>query len=117
MTGGYALILGPTGRNFAAGMSGGVAYVYDSENTFSGNCNRELVDFDPLEEEDLMRIKKLIKNHQTFTNSGIAKNILGDFENAVQSFIKVMPRDYKVVLLKNKAKEQVMPQGIPDSIV
>jgi len=117
MTGGYAVILGPTGRNFAAGMSGGVAYVYDPDSDLSINCNKEMVDFDPLENEDLMRIKKLIKNHITFTNSGIAKIILDDFENAVQSFIKVMPKDYKVVLLKNKAKEQVIPQGIPNGIV
>jgi glutamate synthase (NADPH/NADH) large chain len=108
MTGGYAVILGPTGRNFAAGMSGGIAYVYDPENNFNLNCNKEMVDFDPLEDEDLKRIKKLIENHRTFTNSGIAKNILSDFENAVQSFIKVMPKDYKAVLLKNKAKEQVI---------
>jgi glutamate synthase (NADPH/NADH) large chain len=108
MTGGYAVILGPTGRNFAAGMSGGVAYVYDPENKFSINCNKEMVDFDPLEEEDLSRLQRLIKNHRTFTNSGIAKDILEDFENAVQSFVKVMPRDYKAVLLKNKAKEQAI---------
>ena len=108
MTGGYAVILGPTGRNFAAGMSGGIAYVYDADGNFNINCNKEMVDFDPLEEEDLMRIKKLIKNHQAFTNSGIAKLILDDFENAVQKFIKVMPQDYRAVLLKNKAKEQVI---------
>jgi glutamate synthase (NADPH/NADH) large chain len=108
MTGGYAVILGPTGRNFAAGMSGGIAYVYDMDDNFHINCNKEMVDFDPLEEEDLMRIKILIKNHHAFTNSGIAKNILDDFENTVQKFVKVMPRDYKAVLLKNKAKEQVI---------
>jgi glutamate synthase (NADPH/NADH) large chain len=108
MTGGYAVILGPTGRNFAAGMSGGVAYVYDPEDKFSINCNQEMVDFDPLEDEDLSRIKRLIKNHQAFTNSGIAKDILVDFENAVQSFVKVMPRDYRAVLLKNKAKVQAI---------
>ncbi len=108
MTGGYAIILGPTGRNFAAGMSGGVAYVYDPENIFAINCNKEMVDFDPLEEEDLSRLQRLIKNHRSFTNSGIAKDILEDFENAVQSFVKVMPRDYKAVLLKNKAKEQAI---------
>jgi glutamate synthase (NADPH/NADH) large chain len=108
MTGGYAVILGPTGRNFAAGMSGGVAYVYDPDGKFPVNCNKEMVDFDPLEDEDLRRIKRLIKNHQSFTNSGTAKDLLEDFENAVQSFVKVMPRDYKAVLLKNKAKVQAI---------
>jgi glutamate synthase domain-containing protein 3 len=88
-------------------MSGGIAYVYDPGNVFHINCNKEMVDFDPLEDEDLIRLKMLIKNHQLFTGSGIARDILGDFENTVQNFIKVMPRDYKAVLLKNKAKEQI----------
>jgi len=107
MTGGYALILGPTGRNFAAGMSGGVAYVYNPDDSFSINCNMEMVDFDPLEEEDLKRIKRLIVNHLKYTDSAVAKNMLDDFETTVQNFVKVMPKDYKAVLLKNKIKEQV----------
>jgi glutamate synthase (NADPH/NADH) large chain len=112
MTGGYAVILGPTGRNFAAGMSGGIAYVYDPEKKLHLNCNREMVDFDPLEDEDLSRIKKLIRNHYKYTSSKIAKNMLNNFQEIVPHFIKVMPRDYKAVLLKNKAKEQVVVQNI-----
>lgn len=108
MTGGYAVILGPTGRNFAAGMSGGIAYVYNPKNNFAINCNREMVDFDPLEDEDIARIKRLIGNHLNYTNSAIAKRMLEDFESTIQYFVKVMPKDYKTVLLKNKAKEQVI---------
>lgn len=107
MTGGYAVILGPTGRNFAAGMSGGIAYVYNPDDSFAINCNMEMVDFDPLEDEDLKRIKRLIKNHLKYTESEVAKNMLDDFETTVQNFVKVMPKDYKAVLLKNKVKEQV----------
>ncbi len=107
MTGGYAVILGPTGRNFAAGMSGGIAYVYDPFDKLSINCNREMVDFDPLEEDDIKRIKSLISNHQLFTNSAVATRLLDEFESAILQFKKVMPRDYKAVLLKNKIKEQV----------
>jgi glutamate synthase (NADPH) large chain len=108
MTGGYAVILGPTGRNFAAGMSGGIAYVYDPDNKLAQNCNREMVDFDPLEDEDLTRIRKLISNHFEYTNSRVAKNMMKDFHDVIPHFIKVMPRDYKAVLLKNKAREQVV---------
>jgi glutamate synthase (NADPH/NADH) large chain len=107
MTGGYALILGPTGRNFAAGMSGGVAYVFDLDKKLELNCNQEMVDFDPLEDEDIARIRKLITNHVTHTKSTLAFRLLEDFENTIQNFVKVMPKDYKAVLLKNKIKEQV----------
>jgi glutamate synthase (NADPH/NADH) large chain len=107
MTGGYVVVLGSTGRNFAAGMSGGIAYVYDPQNKLAGNCNMEMVDFDPLEEEDIKRIKQLIDNHLQYTNSDLAKIMLADFENAIIYFKKVMPKDYKAVLLKNKIKEQV----------
>ena len=107
MTGGYAVILGPTGRNFAAGMSGGVAYLFDPDKTLKLNCNMEMVDFDPLEDEDISRIRKLMTNHFNFTRSTLARKLLDDFENTIQNFVKVMPRDYKAVLLKNKIKEQV----------
>jgi glutamate synthase (NADPH/NADH) large chain len=107
MTGGYVIVLGPTGRNFAAGMSGGIAYIYDPENKLSFNCNMEMVDFDPLEEDDIKRISLLINNQFTYTKSELAKKMLEDFENVIIYFKKVMPKDYKAVLLKNKIKEQV----------
>ncbi|MCG8310005.1 MAG: glutamate synthase large subunit [Cytophagales bacterium] len=103
MTGGIAVILGSTGRNFAAGMSGGVAYVYDRENKFDDYCNMELVDFDELEFEDITTLKELIENQYMFTGSTVAKAILDDWKEALTRFVKVMPRDYKKVLLERKA--------------
>jgi len=104
MTGGIAVVLGATGRNFAAGMSGGVAYVYDKENKFDDYCNKELVDFDELEFEDITILRELIENQYRFTGSTVAKAILDDWKKALTQFIKVMPRDYKHVLLERKAK-------------
>lgn len=104
MTGGAAVILGETGRNFAAGMSGGVAYVYDITKSFAEKCNMEMIGFDTLEEEDKDLLKKLITNHKNYTDSSIAASILADFDNQLKNFIKVMPRDYKAVLLKRKQK-------------
>lgn len=103
MTGGYAVILGLTGRNFAAGMSGGVAYIYDPKSEFPAKCNMEMVGFDPLEDEDKSLLKRLISSHLENTKSGVAKHILSNFEAELTHFIKVMPKDYKVVLAKRKA--------------
>jgi glutamate synthase (NADPH/NADH) large chain len=104
MTGGTAVILGDTGRNFAAGMSGGVAYVYDKQNRFEAYCNKELVDFDEMEYEDINTLKELIENQYKYTGSTVAKAILDDWKNALARFVKVMPRDYKRVLLERNAK-------------
>jgi glutamate synthase (NADPH/NADH) large chain len=98
MTGGVVVILGETGRNFAAGMSGGVAYVHDIDQTFASRCNAELVDLDPLSEPDLQELHDLIKKHQQYTGSSTASRILTDWQTAKNLFIKVMPRDYKRVL-------------------
>jgi glutamate synthase (NADPH) large chain len=102
MTGGIAVILGETGRNFAAGMSGGVAYVYDKNGTFESNCNRELVDFDTFDSDDLKELRRLIQNHYDYTQSDVAQEILVNWDTKITKFIKVMPRDYKAVLLKKK---------------
>ena len=104
MTGGIAVILGETGRNFAAGMSGGIAYVYDKEGNFSDYCNKELIDFDEMEYEDIATLNELIEKHYKYTNSTVAKAILDDWKNALSNFVKVMPRDYKRVLLAKKEK-------------
>jgi glutamate synthase (NADPH/NADH) len=104
MTGGVALILGPTGRNFAAGMSGGVAYVYDPLARFEENCNAELVDLYAIEEaEDEALVHGLIKEHKERTGSTVASAILGDWFEAKKHFVKVYPRDYKRVLDAQKA--------------
>jgi glutamate synthase (NADPH/NADH) large chain len=102
MTGGIAVILGPTGRNFAAGMSGGVAYVYDQNKVFGKLCNKELVDFEELDLQDIVEMKKLITNHYNFTKSEVAERILNDWTNSLYSFVKVMPREYKAALAKIK---------------
>ena len=98
MTGGTVVVLGDTGRNFAAGMSGGIAYVYDVKGKFDKNCNKEMVDLDPVNEEDAAVLKSMIERHLQYTASAVAKFVLGDFENQLQHFIKVFPRDYKKVL-------------------
>lgn len=114
MTGGTVVVLGKTGRNFAAGMSGGIAYVFDDKNKFgNGLCNMEMVNFETLEEEDITKLRRLIKNHSMYTNSPLAKRILEDWENQQKHFIKVMPTDYKKALLrlaKEKELEELIAQ-------
>ncbi len=106
MTGGIAVILGETGRNFAAGMSGGIAYVYNPNKTFEAHCNMEMIAFDPMEQEDIDTLKKLIQNHFDFTKSDVAELILKDWDNQLKNFVKVMPTDYKAVLLKRKQQSE-----------
>jgi glutamate synthase (NADPH/NADH) large chain len=99
MTGGKAVILGPTGRNFAAGMSGGIAYVLDEAGDFIENrCNPEMVDFDPLSEEDVDFLRGIIERHLDYTGSDVAKRVLDQWEETLPKFIKVMPVDYKRAL-------------------
>ena len=102
MTGGIAVILGSTGRNFAAGMSGGVAYIYDIDNSFAGKCNMEMVDLDPLDQEDASVLNDLITKHYAHTASKVAKFVMDDFDNQLKQFIKVFPKDYKKVVLEKK---------------
>jgi len=103
MTGGTVVVLGKTGRNFAAGMSGGVAYVLDLDGKFRSRCNTELVDLDKVEEEeDITTLKMMIQQHQRHTNSLLAREVLADFDNLLPKFIKVFPRDYKRVLANMK---------------
>ena len=98
MTGGVVVVLGPTGRNFAAGMSGGVAYVYDPENSFPDLVNTEMVDLERLGEQDSQEVKALIDKHVVETGSDVGIRVLADWETAKLNFVKVMPRDYKRVL-------------------
>ena len=104
MTGGTAVILGATGRNFAAGMSGGIAYIYDVQNNFESMCNKEMVDLDPVQGEDANLLKNLIQQHFDKTRSSVAKFILADFDHQLKHFIKVFPRDYKKALQLQKEK-------------
>jgi glutamate synthase (NADPH/NADH) large chain len=95
--------LGPTGRNFAAGMSGGIAYVYDVKQQFKLNVNAEMVDLDPMDKSDAKELHDMITLHYAYTGSTVAKFVLDDFENQVQHFVKVFPRDYKKVLKQAEA--------------
>eukprot|EP00271_Cylindrocystis_brebissonii_P015485 TRINITY_DN38393_c0_g1_i1.p1 TRINITY_DN38393_c0_g1~~TRINITY_DN38393_c0_g1_i1.p1 ORF type:complete len:2268 (+),score=536.29 TRINITY_DN38393_c0_g1_i1:304-7107(+) len=104
MTGGTVVVLGSTGKNFAAGMSGGTAYVLDKEGTFEKRCNLGLVDLDPVvEEDDVVLLRSLIQQHQRQTKSKLAGEILKDFDALLPKFVKVFPRDYKKVLADLKA--------------
>ncbi|HLL89918.1 MAG TPA: glutamate synthase large subunit, partial [Tepidisphaeraceae bacterium] len=103
MTGGRVVVIGPTGRNFAAGMSGGIAYVFDTSGQFRDLCNLEMVDLEkPDKPEDVDTLRRLLTNHHELTGSTVAKAILDDFENELRWFVKVMPTDYRRVL-ENKA--------------
>ena len=102
MTGGIVVVLGATGRNFAAGMSGGIAYIYDLEGKFRDNCNTEMVDLDPLEDDDIKTLRELLDEHHQTTGSSVANFLLNDIENQRQHFIKVYPCDYKKVMQSKK---------------
>ena len=113
MTGGIAVILGSTGRNFAAGMSGGVAYVWDKTGDFETKLNPELVDLDPIEAEDRELLQQMLTKHVEFTGSEVAQSFLDNFETSIASLVKVMPRDYKAVLQKRKAQaEQTLTEQV-----
>ena len=98
MTGGVAVILGSTGRNFGAGMSGGVAYVLDEDGSFPARLNTEMVAIEEMTEEDTQRLHDLVTAHLTETGSAVAKRLLDSWETSVESFTKVMPTDYRRVL-------------------
>jgi glutamate synthase domain-containing protein 3 len=98
MTGGIVVVLGRTGRNFAAGMSGGIAYVLDDDSTFAARCNRELVGLDPIEKSDAATIEMLVTEHLARTGSTVAAGILANTHAISTRFVKVMPHDYKRAL-------------------
>jgi len=98
MTGGRVIVLGGTGRNFAAGMSGGIAYVLDAKRTFEGRCNRNMVDLDPLDVEDLAFVQDLVTRHVALTGSTYAAGLLARWADTQRALVKVMPREYKRAL-------------------
>lgn len=104
MTGGRVVILGKTGRNFGAGMSGGIAYVWDPKNALPPQCNMETYDLDSVTAaNDILELKALIQNHADYTESPVAKSILENWEQSLRQFVKVMPTDYKRVLEEQAA--------------
>jgi glutamate synthase (ferredoxin) len=99
MTGGKVVVLGPTGRNFAAGMSGGIAYILDEMGDFATRCNTQMVALEPLEDaEEINDLRQMIQSHADYTQSQKATQVLSDWESMVPKFVKVMPKDYKRVL-------------------
>ena len=98
MTGGRVVILGEVGRNFGAGMSGGIAYLYDPNNQAKAQCNLAMIDLDPMDDEAKIELKELVQNHTKYTYSALAKSLLDDWDNALTNFTKVMPKEYKRVL-------------------
>jgi glutamate synthase domain-containing protein 2/glutamate synthase domain-containing protein 3 len=109
MTGGRVVVLGRTGRNFAAGMSGGVAYVLDEDGTFESRCNMGMVCFEGLSDDDAVELRAMIEEHATRTGSPVAARILQDWGGllAADAFVKVMPHDYKRVL-EQRAEEEAL---------
>jgi len=111
MTGGRVVVLGRTGRNFAAGMSGGIAYVLDVSGRFSGRCNQEMVDLEPLDDiDDIELVRELIEKHVRYTSSDHGAHVLEAWSEMAALFVKVMPRDYKRVLA---AQTQAATEGRP----
>ncbi len=102
MTGGRVVVLGSTGRNFGAGMSGGIAYVYDPDGTFARErCNLEMINLDPvIDQQDRQQLRRMVATHLQYTQSAKAGRLLDDWENALTKFVKVMPKEYKQALAR-----------------
>jgi glutamate synthase domain-containing protein 2/glutamate synthase domain-containing protein 1/glutamate synthase domain-containing protein 3 len=114
MTGGRVVVLGPTGRNFAAGMSGGIAYVLDEQGTFPARCNMGMVAFEELAPADAIELRAMIEEHAQRTGSPVAAHVLSDWERllAQGAFVKVMPTDYRRVLRELAAEEEEQAEGV-----
>src|SRR3970040_2171449 len=112
MTGGRVVLIGSTGRNFAAGMSGGVAYVLDAAGDFKRHCNLAMVEIDPLASgEDGDLVKELLKRHMHLSGTAVAQNILARWKTMQPKFVKVTPKDYKRVLAAiSKARQTGIPE-------
>ena len=111
MTGGKVVVLGKTGRNFAAGMSGGIAYVYDPENKFSnGLCNTETIEFENISEEDAAELKAIIEKHVLYTESKKGARLLADWNTSLDNFVKVMPTEYKRALERLATEEPMFEE-------
>jgi len=99
MTGGRVVVLGRTGRNFAAGMSGGIAYVLDEKGDFSINCNQEMVELQSLDDQaEIEAVKVMVRRHADLTDSVLARRVLAGWSGLVNKFVKVMPKDYQRML-------------------
>jgi glutamate synthase (ferredoxin) len=111
MTGGKVVVLGKTGRNFAAGMSGGIAYVYDPENKFvNGLCNTETIEFEDISEEVAADLKATIEKHVLYTDSKKGAELLADWDTSLNNFVKVMPTEYKKALKRLETEEPMFEE-------
>ena len=111
MTGGKVIVLGKTGRNFAAGMSGGIAYVYDPENKFSnGLCNTETIEFEYISEDAAAELKTIIEKHVLYTESKKGAKLLADWDTSIDNFVKVMPTEYKRALERIASEEPMFEE-------
>ena len=108
MTGGRVVVLGPTGRNFGAGMSGGLAFVYDPDNSFLLRVNPEMIDLDPPDQDDLEWLCDRIERHGQETGSVVAASLLETWPDSKSNFVKVIPKDYKRVL---EAERKALSEG------
>ncbi len=105
MTGGRVVILGETGLNFGAGMSGGIAYVYDKNGDFKNKCNMEMVAIEELDDEDLATVKTLLRNHKKYTNSEVVEKFLSEGE--IKKLVKIIPLEYKKILDQKKLEQKL----------
>ena len=117
MTGGRVVVLGRTGRNFAAGMSGGIAYVLDLDGRFERRCNKEMVDFELLDEDDINFLRVAIVKHVTYTGSLHAERLLSEFAAVRGHFVKVMPRDYKRALAEQAKRRSEELEPLVEQLV
>jgi glutamate synthase domain-containing protein 3 len=102
MTGGRVVVIGKTGRNFGAGMSGGIAYVYDLDGSFRGKCNLGMVELTAADGQDTQAIKVMLANHYKYTASPLAKHLRDNLKQEIKHFVKVMPLEYKRILEEQK---------------
>ncbi|MDD5044309.1 MAG: glutamate synthase large subunit [Candidatus Omnitrophica bacterium] len=114
MTGGRVVVLGKTGRNFAAGMSGGIAYVYDADGDFRRKCNMEMVELEKVNTEDTQAVQNLLSNHYKYTRSPLAKKITDNLSTEIKKFVKVIPLEYKRVLGEGKLKKKIDSTEVSD---
>jgi glutamate synthase (NADPH/NADH) large chain len=110
------IVLGRTGRNFAAGMSGGTAYVFDRDNSFHRSCNTMTVELEELvDESDVWLVHGLIEDHVRYTNSALGRRILDNWEHLTRSFVKVIPPEYRRALQARRTPTQPLPAQPPET--
>jgi glutamate synthase domain-containing protein 3 len=104
MTGGVCVVLGDTGRNFAAGMSGGIAFVYDEDGNFASHCNTSGVIIESATGDDRVRLKEILRRHAAFTGSDVAARLLDDWAASMKRFVTVVPKEYRQLLARQRAE-------------